>query len=117
MPHYRDGTEAKVGDLVRGVSYNREKRQIVGTIIQITPGVETCNCMVAFASIKPLPKLPDDAKPWHELLPAFGARCTYHSDGHLSVVLHDVDYGETREFELVARGEDVGASVPAKTGA
>lgn len=47
MPHYQDGTEAKVGDQVFGKLYNTEGMR-AGTIISITPGVESCNAMVGF---------------------------------------------------------------------
>lgn len=47
MPHYKDGTEAKVGDQVFGKLYNTEGLR-AGTIISITPGAESCNAMVGF---------------------------------------------------------------------
>lgn len=47
MPHYADGTEAKVGDQVVGKLYNTPGKR-AGTIISITPGVESCNAMVGF---------------------------------------------------------------------
>lgn len=47
MPHYADGTEAKVGDQVFGKLYNTPGVR-AGTIISITPGVESCNAMVGF---------------------------------------------------------------------
>lgn len=48
MPHYKDGTPAEVGDFVKGKPYNTD-HEIVGTLVQITEGTESCNCMVAFA--------------------------------------------------------------------
>lgn len=47
MPHYADGTEAKVGDHVFGKLYNTEGVR-AGTIISITPGAESCNALVGF---------------------------------------------------------------------
>ena len=47
MPHYADGTEAKVGDQVVGKLYNTEGKR-AGTIISITPGAESCNVQVQF---------------------------------------------------------------------
>jgi hypothetical protein len=47
MPYYKDGTEAKVGDQVFGKLYNTPGVR-AGTIISITPGVESCNAMVGF---------------------------------------------------------------------
>jgi len=50
MPHYADGTEAKVGDQVYGKLYNTPGIR-AGTIISITPGVESCNAMVGFLAV------------------------------------------------------------------
>ncbi len=47
MPHYKDGVEAKVGDQVYGRLYNTPGLR-AGTIVSLTPGVESCNAMVAF---------------------------------------------------------------------
>jgi hypothetical protein len=48
MPHYKDGTPAEIGDFVKGVPYNNGGKEIVGTMVQITEGTESCNCIVAF---------------------------------------------------------------------
>lgn len=48
MPHYKDGTPAEIGDLVKGVPYNTHGKAVVGTLVQITEGTESCNCIVAF---------------------------------------------------------------------
>lgn len=53
MPHYKDGTVAKVGDQVFGKLYNTPGVR-AGTIISITPGVESCNAMVGFLMTVPL---------------------------------------------------------------
>ena len=45
MPHYKDGTEAKIGDVVKGRGYN-VKHEITGVLVGITPGSETCNVKV-----------------------------------------------------------------------
>ena len=47
MPHYADGTEAKVGDAVTGVFCNTSGVR-AGTIISITPGTEVCNAQIQF---------------------------------------------------------------------
>jgi hypothetical protein len=47
MPHYKDGTEAKVGDQVIGKLYNTVGIR-AGTLISITKGTEACNAQVAF---------------------------------------------------------------------
>lgn len=44
--HYKNGREAKVGDLVVGTTYNLKGLQI-GILVGITPGTDCCNCRVA----------------------------------------------------------------------
>lgn len=98
MPHYKDGVEAKVGDLVKGVTYNRKGAVIVGTVISITPGADSCNCMVALTSVKPLPVIPDFS--FHEI----SKHPTVYTNGGGHVMLvSDYDYGELRAFELLHR--------------
>lgn len=49
MPHYKDGTPAQIGDIVKGTVYNEGRGQpVVGTMVSITPGTDSCNCSVAF---------------------------------------------------------------------
>lgn len=47
MPHYKDGTEAHIGDQVFGQLYNTPGIR-AGTVVSITQGVESCNAMVQF---------------------------------------------------------------------
>jgi hypothetical protein len=47
MPHYADGTEAKIGDHVTGQLYNTVGK-VAGTIVSITPGQDSCNAMVQY---------------------------------------------------------------------
>lgn len=46
MPHYRNGREAKIGDIAVGTTYNRQGRQ-VGVVVGITPNAVSCNCRLA----------------------------------------------------------------------
>jgi hypothetical protein len=48
MPHFKDGTKAKIGDQVRGKSYNRGGIEEDGILVQITTESEVCNCRVWF---------------------------------------------------------------------
>lgn len=43
MPHYADGEQAWVGDIVVGPSYN-QKGTHCAVITEITSEAETCNC-------------------------------------------------------------------------
>ncbi len=51
MPHYKDGTPAHVGDVVRGIGYNLKDgdrpREFVGTVVGVVPTSATCNIQVA----------------------------------------------------------------------
>lgn len=51
MPHYADGTEAKIGDQVFGVLYNSGPEPKAGTIISLTPGTDSCNAQVQFTEV------------------------------------------------------------------
>jgi hypothetical protein len=50
MPHYSDGTEAKIGDIVKGTGYN-VKHEIIGKVVNIRPG-ESCTLSVAAVTNK-----------------------------------------------------------------
>ena len=91
MAHYKDGSPAQVGDLVKGKPYNTP-REIVGDIVSITSGTETCNCQVAFAE-RVHPEAPDFYG---------GALTLVRSAGGDRVFLAvKVDYGETKAFEKI----------------
>lgn len=49
MPHYKDGTAAKVGDVIKGKPYNTP-HEVVGVVVGITPDSESCNLRVAFTT-------------------------------------------------------------------
>lgn len=46
MSHYRDGTKAELGDLVRGRGYNL-KHEVLGVVVGISPGQGACDIHVA----------------------------------------------------------------------
>lgn len=50
MPHYADGTEAKVGDLVKGKGYN-VPHEIIGRVVNVRPGA-SCTLSVAHVGLK-----------------------------------------------------------------
>jgi hypothetical protein len=109
MPHYKDGTPAEVGDFVKGKPYNTD-HEVVGTLVQITEGTESCNCIVAFAEprITPLPVqdfygagLP---VPTH-LRRVVGGRIPHNGpqpqDYENVLVLPKTDYGEVKAFTKI----------------
>lgn len=77
MPHYADGTEAKVGDVVCGTGYN-VKHQISGVVANIVPNSEACNIQVV-----------------HTIAMKY-----HNSDGSVShsLPLQSIEYGETKAF-------------------
>jgi hypothetical protein len=77
MPHYQDGTQAKTGDLVVGKTYNMDGRTIVGTVLEVIPGTDSCNLRVAFADISTRPDATVDGR--------------------------GIVYGETKAFKLIER--------------
>lgn len=54
MPHYVDGTEAKVGDFVTGKPYNTD-HVVAGTVVSISPETDSCNMEVAYLEVVPAP--------------------------------------------------------------
>lgn len=103
MPHYRNGVQAKEGDLVFGVTYNLHGRHIVGTMLEIIPGTDSCNCRVAFADVSTRP----DATVGDT---GMVYRSPNRGDYIPRVIKPGFDYGETREFELICRAD--GSRVP-----
>lgn len=111
--HYKDGTEAKVGDLVKGTVYNT-KGVIVGVMLGITPGSNACNCRVALVRQRPLG---DNVLPYGSpTSPHVGAVFTgegyelVHREGSGpdmtgSLVGVKVDYSQCDHLELVHRPE------------
>jgi hypothetical protein len=91
MPHYADGTEAKLGDHVRGKPYNTP-HEVTGVVVGVVPDSESCNVRVAFA--RPL----KDGEPPHRAVLVGG----YDPKGGTQPVAVDVDYGETKAFTKIA---------------
>ena len=74
MPHYKDGSPAELGDLVRGKPYNTPF-EVIGLVVSIRPGTDTCDLTVEYGlRVHPPAVLP--------------IQC---------------DYGELKAFDLVAR--------------
>jgi len=110
--HYKDGTEAKVGDLVKGTVYNT-KGVIVGTMLGITPGSSACNCRVGLLQVQAVGKLhlpSGDAQG----TPHVGAIVSHdgirviHREGSgddlkVTALAMKVDYSQCDHLELVHR--------------
>lgn len=101
MPHYSDGTtQAKAGDLVIGKTYNLHGRTIVGTVLEVIPGSESCNLRVAFVEVSSRP----DATVSDG---ALAYSTAYDSDVPNSrlIIKPGYDYGETKAFRLLGRAD------------
>jgi hypothetical protein len=90
MPHYKDGTLAKDGDIVKGKPYNTY-REVVGVIAAINPGEDTCNCLVLFPEMMDVDKVAS-----YDLL-----RIVMGHDGVPKACVLRSDYGEVRAFEKI----------------
>ena len=104
--HYKDGTPAQIGDVVKGTGYNvRDKDNnltpIVGTVVGLTPGQQVCNIQVAFVQTRYFMDYPP-----HEL---FTQKCVVGcgpeggQDRARVGAYVDLEYGQCDHFELVLR--------------
>ena len=97
MPHYKDGTEARVRDRVRGTGYNAEskgydpERGIEGVVTDVRPG-ESCTLTVSYLAVPRHSWTGPDGTPRYS-----GA--AIHVGG--AVLQIEEEYGDTRGFEKV----------------
>lgn len=47
MPHYRNGTKAKIGDVVKVNSEHNVNSTFIGPVTHIYEGTDTCNLLLA----------------------------------------------------------------------
>lgn len=91
--HYRNGREAKVGDLVVGRCYNT-KGLVAGTLVSITPGMDSCSAKVAWQTTKILPTL-DGA---HFGIGVLHGTAQHFSGGQLAITQCRDDYTECKNL-------------------
>ena len=121
MPHYQDGTQARVGDHVVGKPYNTD-HQVAGTVVSISPLNDACNLQVEFIKSVPVKiqgvtgtdgELGADVhvpRPSGAIDDGRCARSENHSSsGRAHVRFVCRDYGAVSDFRLVARPGDVEA--------
>ena len=99
MPHYADGTPAKIGDVVTGKGYN-VKEPIAGTVVGVVEGSESCNLRVAYlaaAFVRAADSDYDRAKPTGHVIS--GANLTVIDSVPLQVLM---EYGDTKGFTKIA---------------
>lgn len=104
MPHYKDGTEAKPGDVVRGKGYNLkdengELREFVGTLLHVTPDATACNVQVGVVEVCAIgPFDPDNAS--HLLnLGRYEPLVALPDNAYAKL---RVEYGQADHFEKIA---------------
>jgi len=85
--HYKDGTPAAIGDVVKGKPYNTPN-EVVGTMVYIKAGLETCNCRVAFLELVEVINVLDH----QQLIAIKGA------DGISRAIITRIDYGQCSDF-------------------
>lgn len=52
MPHYKDGTEAHIGDIVTGKDWSGET--VIAHVVHITPSAQSCNMTVSRVVYRPV---------------------------------------------------------------
>lgn len=110
MPHYRDGTEVKLGDIAKGKGYNvkndaGELKEIVGAVVGITPDSKSCNIQIAHVVTH---EMPDAAPPDYRFYTqtcVIGCGANGGASGTPKVAATArLEYGQCDAFELVHRG-------------
>jgi hypothetical protein len=106
MPHYKDGTVAQVGDVVKGKGYNvrgadGQLKEIVGTVADITPGADSCNVKVAYVEVIDLADECIMRRP-DLFAPASGVVVSSRANGETIAVKLSIEYGQTDHFEKLA---------------
>ena len=102
MPHYRDGTLAQIGDVVRGKGYNvrgpdGELKEIVGVIVDMMAAT-ACNCKVAHICVYDDVPLLSTPQFYGE---ARGVLLVSTHDGKSRPVKVEVEYGQCDHFEKI----------------
>lgn len=98
--HYKDGTPAQHGDIVRGKGYNIPY-EVIGPVIGLVPGTDSCNIRVAvikFRELEPAGK--------SKLGGAYATAGLFFRNNADEPTYHcepQVEYGTCAEFELIHR--------------
>lgn len=111
MPHYKDGTEAAVGDHVKGFGYNLKNpdgspKLFAGVVVGLTPGSESCNIQVAHVACGPLPDHVPPSGPFYRVFQQAGViGCGANGGkdapaGRVGAWV-EMEYGECKSFEKI----------------
>jgi hypothetical protein len=93
LPHYKDGTPAKPGDIIRGTGYNikdedGQLQEIVGVLLAVNPNTDVCNVTIL---------IPEEFL--GNLSPTSSGTALGGKSGAL--LAGKVEYGQADHFELV----------------
>ncbi len=88
MPHYKNGTPAGVGDIVKGKGFNIP-HEIIGKVLEIVEGSDACNLHVACVTRESMILKPDPTD-------ALGSQINY------TEVRATLEYGQADAFEKIA---------------
>lgn len=99
MPHYNDGTEAKVGDLVFGKTHSGQT-PVAGYVVSLQPSATSCNMHVA--ALRPVK---DVATIW-------GACFAFSSDGQTIHATATSELANCSDFALLHRVETPEPATP-----
>jgi hypothetical protein len=104
MPHYKDGTPAMAGDLIRGRGYNQTKEKgCIGIATDVRPGT-ICNLTVAYLKMVPADKV-EVASHSVRLLDVVTERGPQGEvlKTRAMALVAETDDGQTDDFELIRR--------------
>jgi len=88
MPHYKNGTPAGVGDIVKGKGYN-VPHEIIGKVLEIVEGSDACNLHIACVSKESMVLKAVPLDPSSPLVSYSEVRAT-------------IEYGQADAFEKIA---------------
>ena len=107
--HYKDGTPAMLGDTVRGKGYNLE-REIQGVVLHLDKRSETCNIIVGYVYFAPIFQNGQVFRHAHLVNPDALHAADYITESASCAI--GEEYGETKNFELVARADGKPVEAP-----
>lgn len=98
--HYKDGTEAQVGDYVKGVPYNTGGEVVVGRITHLTAGTDSCNLQLLYVE----EQITDRYGWFTAFYTATGvSQLGSYDPSPVRPFILKLDYGQCNHFELVHR--------------
>jgi hypothetical protein len=99
--HYKDGTQAQIGDIARGKGYNFPY-PVQGVVTRLVPGTGSCDITVHFTGLG-YPIDPKQMKPGQFANSTPGGALALLEDGRLLPTNCEQEHGTCGEFELVYR--------------